>query len=493
MKILLVTGNRSSDRLREIAHRYGCEVYVAPVEVASFIKTEHLLHLHGYGLVIVPGYSRADLHAVEKSTGIRALKGPKDLSNLPLMLDNLDSVQFSKNLPACVLLKKELKERALADVRRFDAADFKTKLLKKQGNHSIGGVGVGKDFPMRVIAEIADADRMEHDCLIRTARGYIKDGADFVDLGFSDKNPEAIKDVLKTMKNLGVPFCIDTMEYENLIEAFEYGPDIILSLDRKLIEELPPTNSYAVIIPERDARTGVEERVESLQENIRLASEKGFKNLIADPILDPIGFGLADSITAYNSASRHIKNLLLMGVGNVTELTDADSIGINAVLAGVASECGVSLLFTTEASNKTKGCIEELKTASYMMFLSRMRQSPPKDLGLDLLRFKQKNRPDKVQPPLAGKTVKAVQRAHTPDVLGDFLISVDEKITVVHLKNGETDIAVDGVDAQTICDTLSHLGLISDYSHALYLGRELQKAEVALLTGRGYTQDEPIF
>lgn len=493
MKILLVTGNKSSDKLRDIANRYRCEVYVAPVEIASFIKTEHLLKLHGYDLIIVPGYSKADLSAVEKSTSIIALKGPKDISNLPLMLENLGVIEFSKKTPACVLLKKELKERALSDVCHVDADDFKEQLLKKPGNHLISGVGVGKDFPMRVIAEIADADSVEHEVLIKTARAYMEEGADFIDIGFSDKNPGIIKDLFKSLKRLGIPLCIDTMEYENLAEAIKYSPDIILSLDRKLIEELPPTESYVVIIPEKDAGARAEEKVRSLQENIRIAAEKGFKNIIADPVLQPIGSGIADSIAAYLYAGRHIKNPLLMGVGNVTELTDADSIGINAVLAGIASECGVSLLFTTETSYKTKGSVEELKTASYMMFLSKMRQSPPKDLGLDLLRFKQKNISDKVRPPSASKTVKSAQRTYARDILGDFLIGVDEKITAVHLKDGETDITVEGFDAQTICDTLSYLGLISDYSHALYLGRELQKAEIALRTRRDYIQDEPIF
>ncbi len=182
-----------------------------------------------------------------------------------------------------------------------------------------------------------------------------------------------------------------------------------------------------------------------------------------------------------------------MGLGNVTELTDADSIGINAILAGIAMECGVSLLFITEASDKTRGSVRELKTASQMMFLAKSRKTTPKDLGIDLLTFKEKRRALKSRLPKS-KPVKAKIGVKKQDSLGDFTIHVDfEKIVAVHSKSGVTDVSVEGTKAVEICDTILRLGLVSDMGHATYLGRELEKAEIALRTGRSYVQDELLF
>jgi dihydropteroate synthase len=40
----------------------------------------------------------------------------------------------------------------------------------------------------------------------------------------------------------------------------------------------------------------------------------------------------------------------MMGVGNITELTDADTSGINALLFGIASELGVAAVLTTRSA-----------------------------------------------------------------------------------------------------------------------------------------------
>jgi dihydropteroate synthase len=52
---------------------------------------------------------------------------------------------------------------------------------------------------------------------------------------------------------------------------------------------------------------------------------------------------------------------------------------------------------------------------------------------------------------------------------------------------------VEGTTAVKICESIIRLGLVSDMGHATYLGRELEKAEIALRTGRSYVQDDPLF
>jgi len=54
----------------------------------------------------------------------------------------------------------------------------------------------------------------------------------------------------------------------------------------------------------------------------------------------------------------------------VTELIDADSIGIHSILASIATELDASILFTPEFSHKAHDSVNELKTASMMMILA---------------------------------------------------------------------------------------------------------------------------
>ena len=73
----------------------------------------------------------------------------------------------------------------------------------------------------------------------------------------------------------------------------------------------------------------------------------------------------------------------------MTELLDADSIGMNALLAGMAQEADASIIFTSEHSDKTRGSIREMHRATEMMVLARDRPYA-KDLGIDLLVLKEK-------------------------------------------------------------------------------------------------------
>ncbi len=115
--------------------------------------------------------------------------------------------------------------------------------------------------------------------------------------------------------------------------------------------------------------------------------------MIADPVLDPPALGLASSLREYILfREAHPTIPLFFGVGNVTELLDADSTGANALLAALGAEIGASLLFTPEYSAKARGSVHELAIASRMMILAQWRQTPPKDLGLDLLILKEKRR-----------------------------------------------------------------------------------------------------
>ncbi len=89
------------------------------------------------------------------------------------------------------------------------------------------------------------------------------------------------------------------------------------------------------------------------------------------------------------------------------------------------------------------------------------------------------------------------------DENGFFVINVKDEITVEHYFNvqkegelevetGELNKIVTGKSAKAICDTIVREGLISRLDHAAYLGRELQKAEIALKNDLEYEQCEDI-
>lgn len=192
-----------------------------------------------------------------------------------------------------------------------------------------------------------------------------------------------------------------------------------------------------------------------------------------------------------------------MGTGNVTELVDADSVGVNALMVGIAQELGVALVLTTEGSVKTKGAVREASIATKMMALASTRSTPPKDLGVSLLMLKEKRfkeLPYDASIEAKAKVVKAREGARERlrvDVKGYFKIAVDRvngEVAAIHYPPGSSnpDLVVKGREARSVYRTLIKLQLVSDLSHAAYLGFELAKAELALLSGKSYVQDAPL-
>jgi dihydropteroate synthase-like protein len=223
--------------------------------------------------------------------------------------------------------------------------------------------------------------------------------------------------------------------------------------------------------------------------------------------MDPLVFpGIVSSIIASDIFSRRHEDVpLMLGVGNVTELLDADSVGANAVVAGIAEELGASLLLTTEGSVKTRGAIRELSEAAQMMYLSMKRKTPPKDVGIDLLILKEKTSRELPYDEGIERTRNQVkileaQQAEEPpmDPKGFFKVSVDhsnDTIVVSHFESGGKvpDIVIRGREPLAIRDTITRIGLVSAKRHSYYLGAEIQKAYNALQINRSYYQDEELF
>jgi dihydropteroate synthase-like protein len=306
---------------------------------------------------------------------------------------------------------------------------------------------------------------------------------------------------------------IDSLDAEEIVAGIDGGANLVLSLDQDNMLDIPKAKrkrATFTVIPASRASGGfpktLEERLELLLDNLSNARSLGYKKLIADPLCDSLFVqGLTQALQAYREFHiREPKVPMLMGVGNVTELLDADSPGVNALLAGIAVELGVSLVLTTEVSPKTQGAVWELHRATQMMYLARRRRAPPKDLGLDLLLYKSKRF---LEPSLdlisEGEYPHetAIERSilHQIDPQGYFTFHVNRKERTLLVRHFTTEdretptLEISGSSAKQLIDAILTRELVSQLDHAAYIGRELEKAEIALLTGRHYIQGDPLF
>ena len=492
------------------------EVFVISVPVAAFLTPETIIHalantkLKNGDTVLVPGLVRGDTATISNAVGVPAFKGPRYAADLPTVLDLMGTVKLSTVTPACDLLREELQQKALQELSKVE--ENRGKLLKNPHNMLIKELPVGKDFPMRVLAEIVDAALMPNEEIQRLAKYYVQLGADLIDVGMvaGESRPADAKRIVKAVKEVvNVPVSIDTLSPEEIKAAVSAGADLILSADAGNIEQIAPyaKNVAVVAIPTNQREgyfpKGVKERVEFLEEVIAKAKKLGFTKILGDLILEPSN--ILESFIAFREFEKRNPDVpLFVGVSNVTELIDADSVGVNALLARLSSEVNASVLLATEKSDKAKGTVTEEVTAAKMMFLAKRRCSVPKDLGINLLVLKDKRNREEPYNQKLEENVRVIVGAENSepavlDAKGSFRIFVDrvgEAIVAMHCPSSVMDQPTDiikGKTAEGVYAKIVEMGLVSRIDHAGYLGTELSKAEIALRTGKEYIQDRGLF
>ncbi len=453
---------------------------VLDVDVAAFITPEMLCRAKpdGYDLILIPGAITADFREAERRLKAKIRLGPKHAADLGFVLRHLGEFELSSRIPACVLMDGENRSEAQARAERLEEA--------ATGRITLKGVKIGGNSRMKVLAEVVDATRFGAEDLIARVRYFEAQGADLIDLGVPlDAGMSDVTAALNAAKSAtSLPVSVDTVVPDLILAGLHAGADLILSLNGDNLphvgEAVAAAGVPAVVIPGPGPV--------SLEENLDKALGYGI-SVIADPVLDPPALGLASSLHEYilfREAHPHIP--LFFGVGNVTELLDADCTGANALLAALGAEMGASLLFTPEYSAKTRGSVHELGIAARMMGLAQWRHTPPKDLGLDLLVLKEKRRLP--LEPMPEVFVEAETRhKYEPDNAGSFRITLSRDMILA----GNGSITVAGGIARDILNTLINMGLVTRLDHAGYLGRELEKAEIALALKRSYNQDEPLW
>jgi dihydropteroate synthase-like protein len=468
MKVLVVTGRLAKDLVYRSSS--NADVYVCDVDVAAFITPEMLKDapLENYDLVLVPGLT-ADCNwaEFESRRGVKIRLGPMHAYDLREVLKFVEKVEFSHKIPACKLIESKKAEET---IKAVDS-------LENSYKFEIRGIRIGGKSRMKVIAEI---HRPNLDNLREMVDYYVESGADIIDLGIPiNFDCNLVSKVVKmAVDHSKVPVSVDTFSPKAIEIAVNHGVDMIMSLSSSNTEILDLIEDQALVVAERDS-----EKLFNLLELAKAKTER----VIADPILDP-PLKVAESIERYlEFRKRDPETPLLFGVGNVTELSDADSIGINALLVFIAEEIGCNLIFTTEASPKTAGSIREVRKATYLAKAARIRESPPKDTGISLLVLKEKVKYESEK--VAEKFIEAKKTEEfVRDPCGDFIIFISNgKIFCKHEK-----AVIAGKSAKEIVDTVIRLGLVSRLDHAAYLGRELMKAEIALKLNKNYIQDRDL-
>lgn len=467
MRLLLPTGAATEDLVKKAAAGFDADVVVTG-KIASFLTPRALRDLitkDRYDAAVVPGMCTASFEAVERGTGVPVYRGPRHAADLAWVLPLVGKIPLSPTVPAEDFLRAGQAKDAAEKIAAAESAAEPECVIR--------GVKIGGDSRMKVLAEIMDAHKRMH--IRDLAERSFADGADIVDLGFGfDATPADVERVFLELEDFDGPLAIDSQD-PALIKAALFRADIVLSLQEKNLpvagKDVAKAGAAAVVVPGE----------KTLAANIARARRAGIGCIVADPLLQPAGSGLVASLAGFKDYGCP----LFFGAGNVAELLDADSIGINALLAGMAMEAGAAIIFTSEHSDKTRGSIREMRKATEMMVLARDRPYA-KDLGIDLLVLKEKR--CRREPPLAYDRAVAADRMPdeiTYDPKGNFRIGIEDGL-IVAVINGK---AIKGERWQDVLYTLISRGEVSLLDHAGYLGRELFKAELAIRYGRSFEQD----
>ena len=242
MKVLLVTGTLAEDSVKRYAKESNVETETVALKiaVAAFLTPQTIvdalknMKLADFNMILVPGLARGDTNAISKATGVPAFKGPRYAADLPTVLDALCEIQLSTTVSADDLLSEKFAQKAMQEIEKTEAN--RDELLKKPGSMLIGGLAVGKEFPMRVLAEIVDAALMDKEEIQQTAKRFVSAGADLIDVGMvaGESQPDKAKCIVQWVKQVvDVPVSIDTLDPAEIKAAVEAGADLVLKRRRR--------------------------------------------------------------------------------------------------------------------------------------------------------------------------------------------------------------------------------------------------------------------
>jgi dihydropteroate synthase-like protein len=398
-------------------------VKVAALMTADMIR-RRLTDTGGADRIVIPGRCRGDLDALSEHFGIPVERGPDELMDLPGFFGQ---------------------EGRKPDLTRYD---------------------------VRIFAEIVDAPRLTLDAILERALAFQSEGADVIDLGCLPDTPfERLEAAVRRLKEAGLRVSVDSMQPAELLAGGQAGADFLLSLDEDNLWIADKVPSVPVLIPHRPGDLA------SLERAMARMDAAG-RPYIADPILDPIHFGFADSLVRYHSLRQaHPGAEIMMGVGNLTELTEADTAGINAILMGLISELRITNILATRVSPHCRGAIREADLARRIMYWAREQQSQPKQIDSGLTALHER----------APFTYGIDEIRELAAAIRDPNFRIQASPEGIHCFNRDGLLTF-----KDPFDFYPHLKIEQDAGHAFYLGVELARAQIAYQLGKRYVQDRPL-
>jgi dihydropteroate synthase-like protein len=430
-RLLLLTGHLAHARLVKLMQGLGdvpftWQVHDIGVQVAALMTETIILRRLPRPVeadrIILPGRCRADLDHLAQEVGVPFVRGPDELVDLPAFLG---------------------RGARVPDLSQQD---------------------------IRIFSEIVDASSLSIEAILARAEGMRAAGADVIDLGCLPDTPfPHLEDCVRALKSAGHRVSVDSADRSELERGAAAGADYLLSLTEETLDiaQKYPVTPILIARPQQD--------LESLVRAAKAAEAAGIP-FIVDPILDPIHFGFAASVARYIETRKRLPNAeIMMGTGNLTELTEADTSGITAVLLGLCSELAIRNVLVVQVSPHTRRTVQEHDAARRLMYASRADEALPKGYGAGLL------------------------QVHDLKPFPATVDEIRERAAGVRDKNFRIETAQDGIHvynrdihhvAPTAMDFFPVLDVAADGAHAFYLGTELAKAELAFSLGKRYVQDE---
>jgi len=430
-RVVFVTGKLAEPALRrtiaDMAPAFAWEVVVMKITVAALMTTPWIARFlevpADTDLVLIPGLCEGDPTVIAQRVGVPVEKGPKDLRQIPAYFG-------------------------------------RAALARDYGSYDI-----------EIVAEVNNAPRLAREAIRREAEHYRASGADVIDIGCTPgREFPALGEVVRELVGEGMRVSIDSFDAGEIRAAVAAGAELVLSVNasnREVARELAGSKVRVVVIP--DFGQGLE----TLEPSVAALEQWGVSYLI-DPVIEPIGFGFMRSLERYAETRRRYPGApLFMGVGNITELTAADTTGVNALLVAVGQELGVRAVLTTEVIPWARGAVREIDIARRLMYHAVTHKALPKGVDDRLVTVK-----DPTILGYADAELRELQRAVTDP---NFRIFTDQDTITVF--NNERFVR--GTDIHEI---FAQLG-VDEASHAFYLGRELMKAKLAITLGKTYRQE----
>ena len=432
-RILFLTGRLARDSLhREIEglekRNFSWRVHELGLQVAGLMTADMIRRRleapEDVHRIIVPGLCGGDVKALSQTYGVPVERGPKDLKDLP----------------------------------EFFGTAGRTSDLSEHG--------------VTIIAEIVDAPNMDVEAILERAAAYRADGADVIDLGcLPGVDFPHLEESVAALKHGGHAVSVDSLETPELGRAAAADADYLLSLKEStlhLADEWPGT---PVVIPERPGD------LESLYRAAETLAAQG-RRFFLDPVLEPIHFGFTESLLRYHAVRRRCPEAeIMMGIGNLTELTDADTTGMTAMLMGVVSELEIGAVLTTEVSPHAHTSVREADIARRVMWAAKRDGNLPRRYHGGLMALKDR----KPFPYTSDEVAQTAAAVRDPS----FRIQLTREGIHVYNRDGR-QLATDPFELWP------GLGVDDDASHAFYLGVELGRAQIAWQLGKRYLQDNEL-